>query len=288
MTDFALFEQALAEYEITKVSHQEFEAEDEIESDNNNESEYNDDCDHSDSVEENGVTTCLQCGEKLSRTIMHEKEWRFYGNSDSKRSSDPNRVQMRKSEDRNINKDVENMGFSETIVSQANEIYAQVTKGQIFRGDSRKAVIFACIYHAYKISGKCQAPKNLMQTFGLNKKISLKGLKIVSVHAPKDSPIHTTPMTAVHHIHDIMDKFSATPEQKKEVIGLYIKTKNRSSKLNRARPQSVAAALTYYWICKKQMDISLKKFAQKAELSELTINKNAKEVAIVLGTPDAV
>jgi transcription initiation factor TFIIIB Brf1 subunit/transcription initiation factor TFIIB len=122
----------------------------------------------------------------------------------------------------------------------------------------------------------------------LNKKNSLKGLKIVNVNAPKDSPLHTSTLTAVHHIHDVMDKFAATPAQKNEVIDLYRKTKNRSSKLNRARPQSVAAALTYYWICMKKMDISLKKFAQKADLSELTINKNAKEVAIVLGTPKIV
>ena len=174
-------------------------------------------------------------------------------------------------------------GFGTKITNILN-----VTKGQIYRGDSRKAVVFACIYHAYKIAGKCQTPKNLMETFGLNKKNSLKGLKIVNVNAPKDSPLHTTILTAVHHIHDVMDKFSATPSQKAEVIDLYRKTKNRSSKLNRARPQSVAAALTYYWICKKKMDISLKKFAQKADLSELTINKNAKEVAIVLGTPKIV
>jgi transcription initiation factor TFIIIB Brf1 subunit/transcription initiation factor TFIIB len=278
MSEFALFEQALVEYETTRTS------EDEISSGEDSDIL----CDHSDLVTENGITSCLECGEQIQRTIMHEKEWRFYGHSDSKRSSDPNRVQMRKSEDRNINKDVENMGFSETIVAKANEIYTQVTKGQIFRGDSRKAVVFACIYHAYKMAGKCQTPKNLMETFGLNKKSSLKGLKIVNVNAAKDSPIHTTSLTAVHHIYDVMDKFSATPAQKSEVILLYRKTKNRSSKLNRARPQSVASALTYYWICKKKMDISLKKFAQKADLSELTINKNAKEVAIVLGTPDVV
>lgn len=278
MSEFELFEKALAEYETTKSS-----------GDDTSSGEDNDiPCTHSDLVDENGVISCLECGEQIQRTIMHEKEWRFYGHSDSKRSSDPNRVQIRKSEDRNINKDVENMGFSETIVSIANELYVQVTRGQIFRGDSRRAVIFACIYHAYKMAGKCQTPKTLMETFGLNKKSSLKGLKIVSVHAPKDSPIHTTSITAVHHIHDIMDKFSATPDQKKEVLELYRKTKNRSSKLNRARPQSSAAALTYYWICKKKMDISLKKFAQKADLSELTINKNAKEVALVLGTPDVL
>jgi hypothetical protein len=279
MSDFALFDQALAEYETIRCKVEKTLSDDD-----------DDDviCYHCDLVTENGIVSCLECGEQIHRTIMHEKEWRFYGHSDSKRSSDPNRVQMRKSEERSINKDVENMGFSETIVAMANDIYAQVTKGQIYRGDSRKAVVFACIYHAYKMAGKCQTPKNLMETFGLNKKSSLKGLKIVNVNAPKDSPLHSTALTAIHHIHDVMDKFSATQSQKNEVIELYHKTKNRSSKLNRARPQSVAAALTYYWICKKNMDISLKKFAQKADLSELTINKNAKEVALVLGTPKIV
>ena len=53
------------------------------------------------------------------------------------------------------------------------------------------------------MAGKCQTPKNLMETFGLNKKSSLKGLKIVNVNAPKDSPLHTTALTAIHHIHDV-------------------------------------------------------------------------------------
>lgn len=270
MSDFSLFEQAFEDYEKEGFLNKE------------------NICQHTDTVNEGGIIVCLECGEQLRKTIMHEKEWRFYGASDGKRVSDPNRVQMRKNEDKNIIKDVENMGFSQTIVSKANDLYLQVTNGQIFRGDSRKAVIFACIYHAYKISDKCQTPKNLMETFGLNKKTSLKGLKIVSVHAPKDSPIHTTSITAVHHINDIMDKFSASNDQKKEVIELYRKTKNKSSKLNRARPQSVAASLTYYWICFKKIDIPLKKFASKADLSELTISKNAKEVAIVLNTPDII
>lgn len=274
MTDFSLFEKALVAYETTRI-------------DTSKGSKVSE-CNHADSVIENGITSCLECGEQLEQTIMHEKEWRFYGHSDGKRMTDPNRVQIRKCEERNIYKDVVNMGFSETIVSKANEIYTQVTKGQIFRGDSRKAVVFACIYHSYKMTNNCQTPKNLMKTFGLNKKSSLKGLKIVNVNAPKNSMIHTTPLTAVHHIHDVMDKFSASPAQKAEVILLYRMTKNRSSKLNRARPQSVAAALTYYWICSKKMDINLKKFAQKADLSELTINKNAKEVALILGTTDII
>ena len=272
MSNFKLFEQALDKYNSSitlKIK----------------DTKYQQSCKHNDIVTENNITCCLDCGEEIQRILTHEKEWRFYGYSDSKRGSDPNRVQIRKSGERNINKDVENMGFSATIISKANNIYSEVTKGQIFRGESRKAVVFACIYHAYKIDGNSQTPKNLMKTFGLNKKSSLKGLKIVSVNTPKDSPIHVMTLSTVHHIKDIMDKFSATIEQKKEVVELYLKTKNRSSKLNRARPQSVACALTYYWIRKNKMNITLKKFAQKADLSELTINKNAKEIALILNTP---
>lgn len=281
MSDFALFEQALSQYESSRNS------DDDDDDDDDDDEEYSI-CDHSDLVNENGTTSCLDCGEQIQKTITHEKEWRFYGCADNKRTSDPNRVQMRKSEDKNISKDVENMGFSETIVSRANDIYIQVTKGQIFRGESRKAVVFACIYHSYKMVGNCQTPKNLMETFGLNKRNSLKGLKIVNVNSPKDSVIHISELTAVHHIYEIMDKFSATQVQKMEVVDIYSRTKNRSSKLNRSRPQSLASAIIYYYICLKKMDISLKKFAQKVDLSELTINKNVKEVALVLGTPDII
>ena len=266
-SDFKLFEEALNKYEIKNISNK-----------------VKKSCSHPEIITENNITSCIKCGEEINQQIMHEKEWRYYGPSDSKRSSDPNRVQIRKSDERNIYKDVQNMGFSETIINKANELYLQVTKGQIYRGNSRKAIIFACIFHSYKLSGNHQTPENLIKLFGLNRKNGLKGLKIVNVNIPKNSEIHTTYITPEHLINDIMNKFSANNEQKNEVISLYSKIKNRSSKLNRSRPQSVAASLTYYWICQKKIDISLKDFAKKVNLSELTINKNAKEVASVLGT----
>lgn len=274
MSQFELFNQALAAYQTIKEPSPPPVPEGK--------------CQHLDTINESGVVTCLSCGEEIQHTITHEKEWRYYGSSDSRRGADPNRVQIRKTDERNITKDVENMGFSETIVTKADELYTEVTKGQIYRGNSRKAIVFACIFHAYKMSGKHQTPDNLVKLFGLTRKNGLHGLKIVAVNAPKDSKIHTTVITPVHLVHDIMNKFRATPDQKSEVIQLYARIKNRSSKLNRSRPQSVAAALTYYWIRKKKLDISLKDFAKKVDLSELTINKNAKEVALVLGTPDII
>jgi transcription initiation factor TFIIIB Brf1 subunit/transcription initiation factor TFIIB len=242
----------------------------------------NDSCDHDNTINDNGIISCMDCGEEIEKKILHEKEWNYYGHFDTKHSSDPNRVQSRKLEERNIYKDVENMNFSDKIVSGANEIYNQVTKGQIFRGNSRKAIIFACIFHSYKLSSHPQTHEKLIQIFGLNRKLGLKGLKHVNLNAPKDSKIHTTYITPVNLLEDIMQKFSATDSQKAEVIELYHKIKNKSSKLNRSRPQSVACGLTYYWICNNGINVSLKEFTKKAALSELTINKIAKEVAEVV------
>ena len=277
MADFDLFEQALNEYEENenvkvKVDVNVKDLEDihfEI-------------CKHLNYNGEGSIIFCIDCGEEMEKTMFQDKEWRYYGQSDNKRTSDPNRVTPRKFEDRNIYKDVENMGFSDKVVHLANQIYTQVTKGQIFRGNSRRAIVFASIFHAFKLYGKPQSHDKLIKIFDLDRKLGLKGLKHVNLNAPRDSLIHTTYITPENLIEDIMDRFKATKDQKEEVIELYNKIKNKSSKINRSRPQSVASALTYFWICYKGMDITLKEFAKKSDLSELTIDRLAKEIAIVL------
>lgn len=274
--DFILFEQELEKY---------FSKNRTISDSSHNEKIFESSCVHENVITEKGISVCTDCGEEIQNKISSEKEWRYYGNSDSKHGSDPTRVQMRKIDDRNIYKDVENMGFSESIVSMANIIYSQVTKGKIFRGNSRKAIIFACIFHAFKISGLAKSHESLITIFGLTRKNGLKGLKLVNRSASKDSKIRTTYITPVNLLDEIMDIFSASDEQKQEVINLYKKVKNKSSKLNRSRPQSVSSGLVYYWIKLKNKDITLKEFAKKVSLSELTVTKIAKEIATVLSTP---
>jgi transcription initiation factor TFIIIB Brf1 subunit/transcription initiation factor TFIIB len=271
MSDFTLFDQIIQEYN------------------NNNNTNHticteNLSCSHANIITEKGVNVCVDCGEEMYQKISHDKEWRYYGQSDNKHSSDPNRVQMRKMEERSIFKDVENLGFSETIIAKANKIYSQVTQGKIFRGNSRKAIVFACVFHAYKISGKPQSHDKLIQIFNLNRKTGLKGLKYVNLYAPKESKLRTTYITPINLIDEIMQKFSATQEQKEEVVQLYEKIKNKSSRLNRSRPQSVASGLVFYWITVKGKEITLKDFAQKVVLSELTVNKISKEITEIFNS----
>ena len=241
-------------------------------------------CKHLNNTHEKGVYICMDCGQEIVHTLQNSKEWRYYGQTDNKHSMDPNRVQIRKMEERNIFRDVENLGFSEKIINEANKIYFQVTQGQIFRGNSRKAIVFACIFHAYKLSGKPQTHEKLINVFNLNRKIGLKGLKHVNLHAPKTSTIRTTYITPINLVDEIMDKFSATNEQKIEVSKLYSQIKNKSSKLNRSRPQSVASGLVYFWICNTKQNISIKQFSKKVNLSELTVNKISQEISDVINS----
>lgn len=267
MSDFTLFDKALEEFNKSNC--------------NDNILTEHVSCPHTNTINERGIYVCIDCGEEIQHYIScSNKEW-SYGYGDSKPEE---RQQNRKTEERTIFKDVENLGFSENIISKANSIYSQVTQGKIFRGNSRKSIVFACIFHAFKLADIPQTHEKLMKIFNLDRKTGLKGLKHVNLYAPKNSKIRTTYITPCHLIDEDMNKFDATLEQKQEVKSLYEKIKEKTSKLNRSRPQSVSAAIIYYWICLKgkDKDITLKDFAKKVFLSELTINKIVKEISIIL------
>jgi transcription initiation factor TFIIIB Brf1 subunit/transcription initiation factor TFIIB len=249
-------------------------------------------CKHLNISSENGITYCYECGEQITNDI-DKKDWRDSDNTDSLYTMDPSRCQMRKSEDRSIYKDVENLGFSDKIVELANDIYSEVTKIEkknindpdtykICRGNSRKALVFACIFHSYKLSGQPQSCESLIRAFNLDRKSGLKGLKHVNLNVSKKSPVRTTYITPGNLVDEIMDSFNATPEQKSEVMLIYKKVLNKSSNLNRSRPQSVSAGIIYYWILSTKKSITLKDFTEKVKLSELTINKKCKEICKIL------
>lgn len=244
------------------------------------------DCQHLHTVNEIGTVLCSDCGVELSKVMSYEKDWRYYGSDDTRKNSDPNRCHIRKLEDKSIFKDVENYGFSEKIVNMANDIYTQVTKGKIFRGNSRKAIVFGCILNSVKCNGKTYTCENLREIFQLDRKLILKGLKYVNLNAPKESQIRVKDASSNELVEDCMQKFDMSEEDKKEIYLLYQKIKNKSSMINRSRPQSVTSSLIYYYICKKKgfNNVNIKDFVKKVNLSELTINKISKEIYKIVNT----
>jgi hypothetical protein len=240
-------------------------------------------CVHSNIISVNATNVCVDCGEEFKSHVGNNQEWRFYG-AQSGGSQDPNRTQKRKSDERNIYKDVENMGFSDKIINEANKIYIQVTNGKIRRGASRRSIVFACVFHAYKMSGKHQSDEKLIDIFDLTRKEGLGGLKHVNLNAPRKSTLRTTYITPINLVREIMELFAATSEHNNEVKILYSLIENTSRKINRSRPKSVAAGLIYYWMCSKDntKHITLHLFTEKVKLSELTVTNIAEEINSVM------
>lgn len=238
-----------------------------------------DSCSHINTVNESGTYLCRDCGVELSKVMSYEKDWRYYGSDDTRKNSDPNRCHIRKVEDKSIFKDVESFGFSEKIVNTANDIYAQVTKGKIYRGNSRKAIIFGCVFHSIKINGKSYTCESLGEIFQLDRKIILRGLKHVSLNAPKSSQIKNKNGTS-ELLDEYIVKFDIKDKDREEIIDIYNKIRNKSTIINRSRPQSVISSLIYYFLCMKNgsNNVNIKDFIKKVKLSELTILKISKEI----------
>jgi len=240
-------------------------------------------CHHEMIMVEGNQKICEECGEILNREDMNfEKEWRYYGMMDTRHNKDPNRCHARRSDDKMIFKDVEKLGFSEKIILLANEIYEQVTQGRIYRANSRRGIIFACVFHAYKISGMPQSCEQLIDIFGMDRKVGLKGLKFVNLNAPKDALFRQYQISTEHLILEIMDKFHASEEQKSEVLDLYKRIENKSSLINRSRPQSVACGIVRYYILRKNKEISMEYFQSRVKLSEITIQRLVQEIEQIL------
>jgi len=245
-------------------------------------------CEHPHIFMENTTQTCEDCGMILNKEdIVFEKEWRYYGMMDTKHSQDPNRCHARRNDEKLIFKDVEKLGFSEKIILIANGIYEQVTQGRIYRANSRKGIIFACIFHAYKISGSPQSCEQLIDIFGMDRKIGLKGLKFVNLNAPKDALFRQYQISTSDLICEIMDKFHATDQQKEQVLDIYRIVQDKSSLLNRSRPQSVACGIVKYYINLKNKDISMEYFQSRVGLSEITIQRLVNEIERLLNPPSA-
>jgi transcription initiation factor TFIIIB Brf1 subunit/transcription initiation factor TFIIB len=241
-------------------------------------------CTHPDVSNDNGIVSCTECGLELQKIVSYEKDWRYYGSDDTRKNSDPNRCHIRKIEDKSIFKDVETFGFSEKVVNMANDIYTEVTKGKIYRGNSRKAIIFGCIFHSIKINGKMYSCEALRSIFKLDKKIILKGLKHVNLNSPKNGTIVNRYVTPIELVNEYITKFAHSKEDIEAIVDIYEKIKNKSSMINRSRPQSVASSIIYYHFSKKfgSNNFAVKDFIKKIKLSELTVNKINKEITRIL------
>lgn len=237
-------------------------------------------CIHANTTIDNSIVICVDCGVQIEKIQTYEKEWRYY---DNESKSNPTRCVARKTTNMVILKDLENMGLGENVIRIANDIYVQVTKGKIKRGkSSRKAIIAACLFHAYKKLGtpkSCDMLREIMKDINLEKSDFLHGIKQVALNTSKSENIHNSYITPIDIINEIMNLLNASQSQKDEVINFYNEIHTLSPIFKESRPQSVAAGFVFNYICiNSSIKMTIKEFAVKVKTSELTINKIRNEI----------
>ena len=240
------------------------------------------DSDNTKCIHENidNVTNCCEnCGLHLDKKILYNDDKKHYNN---RKFTNQGRCQARKEDNKNIFKDVSNMNVPDNIIREANKIYQHVVGKRIYRGNTRKSIIFACIFHAYKRLGNPQSGDMLVNMFNMNKKDGLKGLKIVNMNSDNQIIDKSSYITVENIIGELLNKFSATEQDKKCVLELYKKIHKKSQVINRARPQSIAGGIIRYYIIKENKNMNIDNFIDVVNISELTINRMVKEITKIL------
>lgn len=244
-------------------------------------------CMHENTINNGSVEVCSDCGIEVYKELSLEPEWRFYGDSDSKHSSDPSRCHIRKSEEKNIYKDIEKYDLPIDIAKETNKSYLEITNGQIRRGNFRKSIIFACAFNAYKNQNKHPNTEEIREKFGLSKKEASKGLTFYNLNK-KDKKKAPTYISPTSFIPRIMEKFNSGEQHISKVTDLYNKIYNRSKLLNRSNPQSVIAGLVFYYFKLIGGTINCAKFSKMVKLSDITISRISKNISEILGTVNKV
>lgn len=236
---------------------------------------------------------CLDCGQELQSDISQDKEWKNFTKDVDNARGFTSSVKYK-----NIYDEIKHMNFPADIVTSADAMFKCVTAkmaaklqrpGFNFKGLMRKSVILACIYEAYKqLAPTSISLPRLIELFApLNKRKAFVGIKILRL---KNKLIQTRYITPVDFVKDVLDKYAGTPSpsEQVEIKTIYSRIENRSESLNRSWHYSVAAGLVYYYALLKKKDICIREYSQKVKLSEFTITKIAKEISVILGTPEVI
>ncbi len=243
-------------------------------------------CVHSNIVlMDNHQETCMDCGLVINSVISEEQEWRYYGSEDTKYSSDPSRVQYRKEVEKGIMQDLKKFTkISMSIKSKANHLYNQVTKGQIKRGKSRLAIIFACVFNAYIEEGENKTSEELREMFNLERRDASRALTFFQVNHPSRTSLY---ISSYYFIPLILKKFNADCSHENNIKRIYtlLETKDITS-INGSNPKSISAGLIYYYLININKIIEPDTFAKIVGLSKITILKISKFIANVINNEE--
>ena len=166
------------------------------------------------------------------------------------------------------------------IINEAKSLYSIISVTKISRGSNRKGIIAACVYFACKECDVPRSSKEIADMFGITSNIMTKGVKkcqeIIHMDKKNKNRISKTKSTKPEDfINRFCNKLNIGENDTSDILQICnITVKNYIISEN--TPPSIASGCIYYFIKKKELDITKKNISDICKISEVTINKCCK------------
>ena len=186
----------------------------------------------------------------------------------------------RKSDQKNIYKEIEQFNFPIEIVNIANKLYVSVVKDLNLRSPLRRAVVFACIFNAYKSIGDFKIPKELQKIFGISRSDMANGMKYFNLNIPKKFNISTIKIS--DYIPVIMKRFKVKDYHIVNAVSNFriCEIKKFIAKFKLSSRSSIGDMFLLLETAKK--NVKCEDFSEISGLSKVTIDKFERQISDVI------
>ena len=235
------------------------------------------DCRHVHTGRSNGQTHCRDCGETIVSFCKEDST--FFDDSSTALPSE-------RKAPKSIRKELDLVQLPDEIKDRADRIYAYKVGDNTYRANVRQEVKFSCIFDAYKEAGIIRDPNEIAQMLGIKRKGMSRGImRCSSLFTGKSNTTEQTPLTALNLIPDMLTRCGIQAEEchLEDMARIYLYAKDRSELLNRSKPQSIAAALIFYYISHMVVDRKIPKneIAKNCGISVMTLNKISQDMIAI-------
>lgn len=238
--------------------------------------------------DDNGLYICRTCSAEFN-SLNFQQEWRWYGTSDNRTSRDPSRCHKSKSTSRGIKSVFTqyNIDVSPRMLDIMEKKYSIIIEKhdqKITRGSGRDSLVAAILFHTFQEFGEFRTSGYIRKLFNnLEQKHMSAGIQKYLYAFPEAGNLHITSEILIPWF---MKLVNIDKSHYRRIIDINNYMANTSQLLKRSNPQSVAASIIYFYLCinkeyKESLGIKRKTFAEKINLSDITITKLVQELVKV-------
>lgn len=261
---------------------------------------------------------CTYCGIENEMIIDYNAEWRYYGNDDNKRSSDPNRCGIPSNPiipDSSLSTVILGRGFEvyrklnswnglsykqrsliailnkialkanidnvpQSIIDATMNMYKMISQDYIKRGASRESLIAACFFNALRDQGMIRSTEEVAKLFDIKSKKLSKGCNEFTELMFFKNKEYVKNMKPIES-KDLIERFCSLLDIDESYVIIGVRAAILIDKLGICQennPKSIAVGVIYLLSQIYNLNFSKKEIAEQCKTSEVTVSNTYSQM----------